>query len=129
MIRSIAFAVEDGLLERFPETLRSVGYYDDDGGHLLYVRDDVDEVYGRAEREQVFTRARLEAMDRPNQESLYVHGELLCTFRCFEEATKFHATLTDTEGIVAAVDAGGVDDLRGTTDVIRRTVEANRAEE
>lgn len=126
MIRGVAFAVEDALLETFGETIRSVGYYDEDGGQFVYVRDDVDSAYSSAARSQVFTTARLEAMDRPNQESLYVHGELRCTFRCFEEATELHAVLNETEGVVAAVDAGGVDDIRATTQLIRDVVAENR---
>lgn len=39
-----------------------------------------------------------------------------CILRCFEDATELHIIVSETEGIMAAVDAGAIDDLRETVD-------------
>lgn len=123
-MNGVADELADRLADRFGEQLRSVGYYDDDGRELAFVREDVEAEYDRGDVDRVFRTVRLEAIDRPNQEELYSHGDLLCTVRCFEEATEFHVVKSETEGAVAAVDAGAIDDLRETAEVCVSTLDA-----
>lgn len=110
----MASPVVDTLSDRFGDALRSVGYYDDGGTEIEYVRDDVEADYETGDVDRVFRDAKLEALDQPHQESLYTHGELQCTLRCFEEATELHFVQRESEGIVAAIDAGALTDLRET---------------
>ena len=85
--------------------LRSVLYYDDDGGDLLYMRDDVADDYSHREREDVLRDMRLEAIERVHQEDLYVHGSLNCTVRCFDDAVEMHFAHGDTSGTAVALDS------------------------
>lgn len=109
--------------ERFDEELRSVSYYDSDGNDIVYLREDIGDQYEKGERQRVFREARLEAIGNEHQESMYRHGSLQCTLRCFEDATELHAIVSETEGILAAVDAGAIDDLRETIDVFLETID------
>ena len=104
--------------ERFGTDLRSVGYYDADGGDFAFIRDDVDEAYDEQEISRAFRNLKLEAMDRPTLDSLYSHGDLLCTVRIHEEATVIHAATSDVDGAVASVEAGVIGDLQGTVDLV-----------
>lgn len=104
--------------DRFGEALRSVASYDDDGFDLRFVRDDVDALYDDRDYARVFRTLRLEAMDRPTQDSLYAHGTLLCTYRVYEDATVIHAATSETEGVLVSVDAEANVDLQVTTDEI-----------
>ena len=116
MIRSASVDLLERLEERFGDELRSVGYYDPTGNDFVYVREDVKASYEAADFDRVFRTIRLEALDRDHQESLYTHGRLESTVRCFDAATEIHLAVTDRQGIVAAVDARAIDDLRGTID-------------
>ena len=116
MIRSASVELLERLEERFGDELRSVGYYDPAGNDFVYVREDVTASYEAADFDRVFRTIRLEALDRDHQESLYAHDRLESTVRCFDAATEIHFAVTDRQGIVAAVAAGAIDDLRGTID-------------
>lgn len=104
--------------DRFGEELRSVASYDEDGFELRYVRDDVDALYDDRDYARVFRTLRLEAMDRPTQDSLYAHGDLLCTYRVYEDATVIHVATSETQGVLVSVDTGADVDIRTTTDRI-----------
>ena len=114
MIRSASVELLERLEERFGDELRSVGYYDPAGNDFVYVRHDVKAFYESSDFDRVFRTIRLEALDRDHQESLYTHGRLESTVRCFDTATEIHFAVTDRQGIVAAVDAGAIGDLRDT---------------
>ena len=97
-------ALTDFLQQRVGDHLRSVLYYDSDGGEFLYLRDDVADEYDDAERENVLRDVRLEAVEKPHQEDLYAHGPLNCTVRCFENAVEMHFPLDETSGTAVALD-------------------------
>ena len=118
MRRERAAELYERLEERFGTDLRSVGYYDADGGDFTFIRDDVDEAYDEQEISRAFRNLRLEAMDRPTLDSLYSHGDLLCTVRIHEDATVIHVATSDVDGAVASVEAGVIGDLRETADLV-----------
>lgn len=118
-------AIAATLSDRFGEALRSVAHYDDDGTELEYVRDDVEADYQKGDIDSVFRNAKLEALDQHHQESLYTHGNLQCTLRCFEDATELHFVQHESRGIVAAVDTGALSDLRGLIDDCLDAIDAD----
>ncbi|WP_436344486.1 DUF7522 family protein [Natronorubrum sp. FCH18a] len=99
---------------RFGDDLRSVGYYDNGDSEHIYIRDDVKKKYDTSDVEKVFRDARLEAIDREHQESLYIHGDLQCTLRCFKKAIELHLIKDQRKGVIAAIETGAIDDLQGT---------------
>ena len=97
-------ALTEFLRNRVGDHLRSVIYYDDDGGEVLYVRDDVADQYTDDDIDQVVRDVRLEAVEKPHQESLYEHGPLNCTVRSFEDAVEMHFPHDETSGTAVALD-------------------------
>lgn len=104
--------------DRFGDDLRSVAAYDEAGLDIRYMRPDVDELYDDRDHSRVFRTLRLEAMDRPTQDSLFAHGDLRCTYRVYEGATEIHVVTSETRGVLVSVDADTDVDLRSTTDSI-----------
>lgn len=119
MGRTTATEIHERFDNRYGDELRSVGYYDDGESDFVFVRDDVESAYDCAEVGQIIRDVRLEAIDSENQESMYAHGELLCTVRCFDEATELHTSVDETTGFMIAVDAGSIVDLRETVEICR----------
>ena len=97
-------ALTEFLKERVGDHLRSVIFYDDAGGQVLYVRDDVADEYTDADIEEVVQDVRLESVDKPHQESLYSHGPLNCTLRSFDDAVELHFPHNETSGTAVALD-------------------------
>lgn len=112
MVQETAVKLTDYLEEEFGNDLRSVGYYTPDDSEFIYTREDVESAYDSGQLQRVFRDHRLEALDTPHQESLYNHGDLIATARFFERATELHFVLDETEGIIAAINAGSADDVR-----------------
>lgn len=104
--------------DRFGDDLRSVAAYDEAGLDIRYMRPDVAELYDDRDHSRVFRTLRLEAMDRPTQDSLFSHGDLRCTYRVYEGATEIHVATSETRGVLVSVDADADVDLRSTTDSI-----------
>ncbi|AGB16383.1 hypothetical protein Halru_1784 [Halovivax ruber XH-70] len=104
--------------DRFGDGLRSVAAYGEDGIEIRYMRDDVESLYDAEDHGRVFRTLRLEAMDRPTQESLFVHDELRCTYRVFDGATEMNVATSETAGVLVSVDATLAVELRETTDAI-----------
>ena len=105
MSREAADELVEFLGSKVGENLRSVIRYDEDGGEVIHVRDDVRQEYTSAELDDVIADNRLEAIEKIHQESLYAHGELDCTVRCFEDAVEMHFIESGTEGTAVALDA------------------------
>lgn len=99
-----AEALTTFLRDRVGDNLRSVIYYDDDGGDVLYVRDDVADEYTETDVEEVVRDVRLEAVEKPHQEDLYAHGPLNYTVRWFEDAVEMHFLHDETSGTAVALD-------------------------
>ncbi|UPV73825.1 hypothetical protein M0R89_14925 [Halorussus limi] len=97
-------ALTEFLRARVGDHLRSVIYYDDDGGEVLYVRDDVADEYTDGDIREVVRDVRLEAVEKPHQEDLYAHGPLNCTVRSFEDAVEMHFPHDETSGTAVALD-------------------------
>ncbi|WP_254863195.1 hypothetical protein [Halovivax gelatinilyticus] len=118
MIEAHIESLAEVTLEWYEDRLRSLAYYDSSGFTVHFIRDDVAAKYDDGDYQRVFRTLRLEAMDRPHLNSLYAHGDLLCTVRAFEEATVIHVATSDTEGVLVSIDAGSISDLRASTDVL-----------
>ncbi|MFP8958301.1 hypothetical protein ACLI4Y_16400 [Natrialbaceae archaeon A-CW3] len=112
MVRESATELIEYLEAELPEALRSVGYYTPEESEFLFVRDDVDSSYDPGKLQRIFRGYKLEALDAAHQESLYEHGSLLATVRFFDRATELHFVHGETEGLIAAIDAGSADDVR-----------------
>ena len=97
-------ALTEFLEERVGDHLRSVIFYDDHGGEVLYVRDDVADEYTDEDIGEVVRDVRLEAVEKPHQESLYAHGPLNCTLRSFDDAVELHFPHDETSGTAVALD-------------------------
>ncbi|PSP54789.1 hypothetical protein BRC82_08635 [Halobacteriales archaeon QS_1_67_19] len=97
-------ALTEFLQECVGEHLRSVIFYEEDDTEIVYVRDDVADQYTDEEVERIVREVRLEAVEKPHQESLYEHGPLNCTVRWFEDAVEMHFTHDETSGTAAAMD-------------------------
>lgn len=119
--------VREKLEYRFGDDLRSVGYHDHDDSEHVYVREDIEKRYDEADLKRVFQDARLEAIDQDHQESLYTHGELQCVLRCFKKATELHIIKSERQGVLAAVEAGAIDDLQETIKTAVAAMEASES--
>lgn len=108
--------------ERFGDELRIISYYDSDEDEIVYIREDIEGQYEEGDRQRVFREARLQAIDNEHQKSMYIHGSLQCTLRFFEDAKELHIIISETEGIIAAVNAGAVEDLQETIDTCRKAI-------
>lgn len=105
MSENSAEALTEFLKEQVGGHLRSVIFYDDTGGEVIYVRDDVADEYTDGDVSEVVRDVRLEAVDKPHQESLYVHGPLECTLRLFGDAVELHFPHDRTCGTAVALDS------------------------
>lgn len=114
LMRIEADRVREQLEYRFSDDLRSVGYYDEGDSEHIFIRDNIEKQYDKSDIDNVFRDARLEAIDQDHQESLYIHGDLQCVLRCFEKAIELHLIKDQRKGIIAAIEAGAIDDLQGT---------------
>lgn len=91
------------LQERVGENLRSVVYYDGEGYDVAYLQDDVREQYSDDEMDDVVEDLGFEALAKPMQEELYVHGSLNCTVRCFEDAIEMNFPFDEREGVAVSL--------------------------
>jgi SpoVK/Ycf46/Vps4 family AAA+-type ATPase len=97
-------ALTEFLKDYVGDHLRSVMYYDEAGADIVYVRDDVAEQYTDEDVEEVVHDVRLEAVEKPHQESLYAHGSMNVTVRCFEDAVEMHFPHDEKSGTAVALD-------------------------
>ncbi|MFC4440453.1 MULTISPECIES: hypothetical protein [Natrialbaceae] len=91
---------------------------------FVFIRDDIESTYDSLELGQIIRDVRLEAIDSENQGSMYAHGELLYTARCFTDATELHALVDEITGFMIAVDAGAINDFRETIEFCREILTA-----
>ena len=105
MSREAAEELVEFLRTRVGDHLRSVIRYDRNGGEVVHIRDDVRKRYSPKELADVIDDNRLEAIEKYHQESLYDHGALDCTVRCFDDAVEMHFVESETEGTAVALDA------------------------
>jgi len=99
-----AEALTEFLHEYVGDHLRSVIRYDETGGEILYVRDDVADQYTDEEVEEIVRDVRLEAVQKAHQEDLYEHGPLNATVRSFDDAVEMHLPRDETTGVAVALD-------------------------
>ncbi|WP_134670907.1 DUF7522 family protein [Halorussus marinus] len=100
-----AESLTEFLRERVGDHLRSVVHYTADDWQVVYLRDDVADRYADGEIERAVDDVRLEGLGKPHQESLYDHGELNCTVKCFENAVEMHFAHDANTGTAVALDA------------------------
>lgn len=107
------------------DNLRSVIYYHEDGYNLQFILDDVEPLYSEEEIEEVVQDLGVNAFGKPQQERFYLHGNLNCTNRCFEEAIEMNILLSDREGIGVALDDDASPDLQTFVGECIRTIGGN----
>jgi hypothetical protein len=91
------------LRDRVGENLRSVVYYDGEEYDVAYLQEDVREQYSADEMEEVVEDLGFEALTKPMQEELYVHGSLNCTVKCFEDAIEMNFPFSEREGVAVSL--------------------------
>jgi hypothetical protein len=92
------------VLDRAGEAVRSVVRYDADSSEVLFLRDDVAEVYSALTLETVMTSLRREGEQAGRQEHLYAHGGLNCIIRAFDGGLEMHFPYGDSEGVAVALE-------------------------
>jgi hypothetical protein len=53
--------------------------------------------------EEVVEDLGFEALTKPMQEELYVHGSLNCTVKCFEDAIEMNFPFSEREGVAVSL--------------------------
>ena len=86
------------------EQLRSIVWYDQGDFEILYGREDVMDEYTSEEVDDVVDELALEARETAIKESLYTHGSLACTVRCFEGGIEMHFIVGEGEGVAVGLD-------------------------
>lgn len=104
MAISVSEELMDFLREETGQFLRSVIHYTSDDYEILYLREDIESEYQDGDIEQVINNLRMESIDTPRQEQMYVHGRLGSTIRVFEDAVEIHLPHDDYEGTAIALD-------------------------
>lgn len=92
------------LVDELDDDLRSVIHFAEDTFDLIHVRDDVRERYSDDDLEEVRQDLTFGSLAKPALEDVYVHGDLYCTVRCFENAIEMLFLQSDTEGIAVALE-------------------------
>lgn len=92
------------LLAQVGDNLRSVVRYDTDGYDVVYIREDVGDQYSEADLEAVVRDLGIDAFEKGHQEGLYVHGDLNCTVRCFDDAIEMNFVFDRGDGIAVSLD-------------------------
>jgi len=92
------------LLDEVGDQLRSVIYHRGRDHDVTYVRDDVAARYTDEEVAQVVEDLVFDTLDKHHQEGMYVHGDLVCNVRCFEEAVEIHLVLDEHRGIAISLE-------------------------
>lgn len=93
------------LQDTVEDALRSVIHYHEDGHEVVYVREDIAPQYSDEEITDIVQDLGIEAFGKSMQEKFYVHGDLHCTVRCFEDAIEMNFLANQREGIAVALDA------------------------
>lgn len=92
------------LLDEVGDGLRSVVSHAGRTYDVVYVRDEVREQYTDDEVAQIVEDLVFDTLDKQHQEGMYVHGDLACTVRCFEEAVEMHLVLDDQRGVAISLE-------------------------
>ena len=86
------------------DSLRTVSYFSASENRVLYARTDVGHVYDEPDLDAIGDDLVLEALSKPQQESLYELGDLRATVRVFEEGTVVAVPVSPSRGYAASVD-------------------------
>lgn len=101
----------DFLQRKADDYLRSVIHYEGETYNIVFLRDDVKSGYSDEDVEEIVEELFWEGYSTPLQESVYPHGELNCTIRCFENVVGMHFPHDDTAGTAVSMDAQAARDL------------------
>lgn len=91
--------------------LRSILFFDGQEYEVAYIRDDVADEYLEKDRERIVASLLAEAAGRNQEEELYVHGELNCIVRSFDQALEVHVPQGTYSGTSVALDIAAARDL------------------
>lgn len=116
MSRSSATDLVPFLKEEAGEYLRSVVHYCGKDREILYLKEEIEEQYTEDDLEDIFESLFFEAFGRGYQEEMYVHGQLNCVVRCFDEAVELHFPHGETTGTAVALEPAATADLEGLVD-------------
>lgn len=106
----------NALVERYegvaPDGLRLALWYEGDDHDLVYVRDDVIEMYSPEEFEEKVKQLVVEGLgDTPNQEQFRLYGELNVVIRRFERAVMLHFPIEEFTGVAVTFDSAAAPSL------------------
>lgn len=113
MSKSTAEKLVSFMKERAGDYLRRVAHFDADQRELLYARDDVRDQYTEEEIDAIFEDRFFNSFVMKHQENLYVHGELNCHVRFFEDGIELHFPHDRLSGTAVAFDPHAVADIEG----------------
>lgn len=105
------------------DSLRTVSYFSASEHTVLYARTDVHGDYDETGLDAVGDDLVLEALSKPQQESLYELGDLRATVRVFEEGSVVGVPISPSRGYAASVDESCTLPAR---DIVERVRSAQR---
>lgn len=113
---------------RANDDLRSIVKYEQEDYDIVYLRDDVADMYSEAEIEAAVDDARMESLTTPLYEDTFspAHGELTCMVKCFENVVEMNFALSDGVGAAVAVDAEAMSGAHGLIAEAREIVMQER---
>ena len=96
--------IVEHLLDAYGDGLQGVMRYDRTEYDLLFLREDLRELYDRDAVSEVFEEAVLESIGANRQEDVFTFGELTYVIRGFEKATVVQVFAGNHEGIIFSTD-------------------------
>ncbi len=100
------------------DAVRGVFYYDDGGSEVIYLRDDLKELYDGSKARGVLEDLVFENVgDPPRLEKLYPLGELRSTVRRFDDGFLVHVPVDRGTGIAVTLGDEAAEDLCHMLDV------------
>jgi len=110
-----------------PDGLRLVLRYDGDEHEVVYVRDDVTEMYSPEELEEKVKQLIVEGLgDPPTQEQFRLFGEMTAVVRQFEQAVVLHFPVNEFSGVAVTFDSEVAPSLDTLVDVGTETLDEVR---
>lgn len=128
MAQGAVSRLEEFFGERANDNLRSIVHYEREGFDVVYLRDDVDELYSEEEIETAIDDARMESLTAPIYEGTYseAHGDLTCMVKCFKNVIEINFALADGVGVAVGLDAAAMTGTHGLVAEAREIVVEER---
>jgi hypothetical protein len=114
--------VAQSLVERYraitPDGLRLAMMYEGDEHEMIYVRDDVAEMYSPEELEEKVKQLAVEGLSAPpTQEQFRLFGDMRTVIREFDKAVVLHFPLDEFSGLAVTFDSDVAPSLDTLSDV------------